>query len=106
MVEFRSTTVTNGAATNIKLSSGKVFGWNIDNGHTADIFVKLYNVANATSASTPIRTLRVPASGSVFHPPIGGFGFSTALSVRVVTGRADNNDTAPATLPIIELTYE
>ena len=100
---------TSSTAVAVKASGGNLYGFNIINLHTSDIFVKFYNVVAASvdpATSVPVLTLLVPASGAVFQEP-GSIlcTFSTAIAVRVVTGSGDTNTTVAATLPIIELKY-
>lgn len=109
---YRSTTVDE-LDSPVKVSRGKLWGFNIINRHTTDIFVKFYDKAsNAINVATdtPILTLQVPASGSVYqesnYPNVDLCTFDTAISVRAVTGSADTDNTAPTTKPIIELQYD
>lgn len=91
----------------VKATAGNLYGWNIINRIASTIYVKFYNSSSVTPASdVPILTLMVPASGSVFQEPnCIQINFSTALSVRAVTGITDTDTTDPGTLPIIELKY-
>lgn len=109
---YRSTTVDE-LDNPVKTSSGKLWGFNIINRHTADIYVKFYDKAsNAINAASdvPLLTLMVPSSGSIFqepnYPRFAICEFNTAISVRAVTGVADTDTTAPGTLPIVELQYD
>lgn len=97
---------TNSTATVLKATAGNVYGWNIVSNNSLTIYVKIYNIAAATvnpASDVPIKTLMVPANGSVYQEPncIQMSG-STALSFRAVTDFGDTGTTAPATLPIIE----
>lgn len=107
--QFRSLTV-NSTAQAVKASTGNVYGWNINNEHVATIYVKIYNIAAASvnpASDVPVRTIKVPAGGVAGVENNGAIqnNCSTAISVRCVTGSADNDTTAPATLPIIEILY-
>lgn len=104
------TTVASSSAVNVKADAGNIYAYNIVNLHSAAIFVKLYNVVAATvGTTTPAHVLQVPANSSLNYRPTGVPGiplwFTTGISLGVVTGGADNNTTAAATLPIIELEY-
>lgn len=105
---FRSLTV-NSTAQAIKGSAGELWGFNIINLDTVDIFAKIYNVAAASvnpASDVPILTLFVPANGVIYQEPSTRLHVhSTAISVRAVTGSGDTNTTAPSTLPIIEIKY-
>lgn len=110
MVNFRSVTTTN-TSTNIKTTGADVTSLNIVNRHNAAIFVKFYNSPVATFQDTPIATFQVAAT-SPLNLPINGpfqaqalFSSSSGLCVRVVTGSTDSDNTAAATLPIIEIGY-
>lgn len=103
---FRSLTQTNGTGVSVKASTGNLYGWNIINLHSATIYLKFYNVASPTSASTPVLTLPIVANGNIYQEPnCIQHNFSSVIAIRCVTGSADNDDTAAATLPIIELKY-
>lgn len=106
---FRSLTVSSTAVA-VKASAGSLYGVNIINLNTLDIFVKLYNIAAASvnpASDVPIKTLFVPANGVVFIEPslVPLDVFSTAIAVRSVTGSGDTSTVVAATLPIIELKY-
>jgi hypothetical protein len=106
---FRNVSSVNSTAVAVKASAGELWGFNIINLHTADIFVKLYNVAAGSvnpASDVPVVTLQVPALGSVFcEPRCIVHDFATAIAVRAVTGSGDTNTTAPGTVPIVELKY-
>jgi hypothetical protein len=110
---YRATTVDD-LDSPVKTTPGSLYSYNIINKHTADIFVKFYNKdANAINpvSDTPVLTLQVPANGSVveLRPYIPNYKilfFDTAISVRAVTGSSDTDNTAPSTLPIVELYYD
>ena len=111
LTKFRSLAVTS-TDVSVKAAPGAIHAWNIVNLHSAAIYVKFYDalVANVTVGTTvPVATLQVPANSSISHrPAMGGalpLWFTTGIAVAVVTGAADNNTTAAATLPIIELEY-
>lgn len=98
---FRDTALTNTAVA-IKATAGNVHGWNFINLNTVPVYVKFYNIAAAgvtVGTSTVAITIAVPASGVHFvrSELVPQQTFSTAISVAVVTGLADNSTTAPAT---------
>ena len=103
--KFRSVLVTN-AATALKTSAGRLQRISISNLHSAAIFVKLYDLSAAgttVGTSVPAHVFQVGANSQLVVPlneqPLY---FGTAITVACVTGGADNNTTAAATLPIIE----
>jgi esterase/lipase superfamily enzyme len=110
MAKFRSITVTN-TATNVTNKGADVKSINIINRHNAAIFVKFYNSDTATFQDTPAKVFQVAASSYYPASPIVVsnqgtlFSVSDGLSVRVTTSATDSDNTAAATLPIIELEY-
>ena len=109
MATFRSGTVTN-TSTTVTTKSADVLTMNIINRHSAVIYVRFYNSTVATFQDTPIATFTVAASGGSIVQQAGAlaalFSGTKGLSVRVVTGATDSDNTAAATLPIIELEYK
>lgn len=108
MSNFRSLT-TNSTAQEVKASAGGLYGFNIINLDASDIYVKFYNIAAGSvnpASDVPIKTLKVPGGWTTFESPSTLLDyFSTAMSVRTVTGETDTSTTAPSTSPIIELKY-
>jgi hypothetical protein len=70
--------------------------------------VKLYDQTVATFQDTPIDVIQVGANAAVTVGNIGTIqhSFGTAFCVRVVTGATDSDNTAAATLPIIQIEYD
>lgn len=103
--EYRNTsgTITPAAVTTKPCN---VVGWNLYNPGSSDCFVKFYDetTANTTvGTTTPKRVIYVPALSQVVEPRNGNTPqntFSTAFTVAVTLGHADNNAVAPTT-PII-----
>jgi len=85
----------NQGATQVKGSAGQVFGWILTNTNASARYVKIYNAASPTSASTPVLTLMVPGnaagSGMVAVEFTNGIEFSTAIGIRATTAYADND---------------
>lgn len=108
LTSFRSLSVAS-TAVSVKSSAGELWGFNIINLHTSDIYVKFYNIAAGSvnpASDVPVLTLLVPASGAVFvEPGCRLHAFTTQIAIRAVTGSGDSNTTAPSTSPIIELKY-
>jgi len=106
MTAFRSITTTN-TGTTIKSTGADVLLINIINKHNAASFVRFYNTKAATFQDTPVFTIQVAASVGSLTQVAGRsiFGTSDGLSVRVVTGATDNDNTAAATLPVLEIQY-
>lgn len=109
LTNFRSLAVSTTAVA-VKGSAGSLYGVNIINLNTLDIYVKFYNIAAGSvnpASDVPIKTLFVPANGVVFiEPRVFPLDvFSTAIAIRSVTGSGDTSVVVAATLPIIELKY-
>jgi hypothetical protein len=105
-IPFRST-ATGNTAVAVKASAGKIYGFNIINPHSSSIYVKFYDIAAGSvnpASDKPTYTIMVSASGEdILRGLDVPFNFETAISMRAVTGVADTDTTAPASLPIIEL---
>lgn len=108
MATFRSGTVTN-TSTNIKTTGADVYKINIVNRHSAVVYVKFYNSTVATFQDTPVAVIAIPATSSVVQvsslQQVPLIGTSAGLCVRATTDATDNGNTAAATLPVIEVTY-
>lgn len=87
----------------VKATAGQVFSITAFNTTAAPLYLKFYNLTAANTSvgtSTPVLTFVVPANadsdgaGFVWNNAIG-FAFSTAISVAVTTGVADNDTGAP-----------
>lgn len=110
MASFRTVTATNTGST-IKTTGADVKAINIINRHNAAIFVKFYNSDVATFQDTPVKVFQVaassyyPASPCAISMASNLFSTSEGLTVRVVTSATDSDNTAAATLPIIEVEY-
>lgn len=91
----------NSTAAAIKATPGTVLGWSIFNSSAGVRYVKLYDVAaasvNPATPTIPKIRIGIPAGASVHVTLPNGIAFTTAISVRAVTGVADN-DTTAATL--------
>jgi hypothetical protein len=109
LTSFRNNSSVNSTAVEVKASAGQLWGFNIINLDTVDIFVKFYNVAAGSvnpASDVPALVYQVPASGSIFQEPSCRIhAFATAIAVRAVTGSGDTNTTAPGSLPIVQLKY-
>lgn len=97
----------NSTAAVVKASAGNLYKVNIVNLDSVANFLKFYNIAAASvnpASSVPVWTVQVPSGGTY---TFGGSdlpeSFSTAISMRAVTGGSDTNTAAPGTSPIIEL---
>ena len=107
---FRNVAVSNTAIL-VRTGSNLLVGWNLINTNTTNSFLKLYNAAAAADVTVGttavVRTLLIPASGTVFLSNEDKFqvGFSLGIVAAVVTGIADNNTTAPTIGCYVEILY-
>lgn len=109
MAKFRSLAVTN-TNTTIKSTGADVLVYNITNRHSAAIFVKFYDSPVATFQDTPVFTVQVGANAQVTafrnENVLNLFGTNNGLAIRAVTENTDSGNTAPTTLPIVEIEYK
>lgn len=82
----------------IKAATAEVGGWYLTNNNAAPVYLKLYDKATAPSNSdTPALRLEIPGNTAGAGANIAltdGIAFNTGLSMRLVAGMADNNNTA------------
>lgn len=94
----------------VKGSAGNIYGWYMMNKNAATLFLKFYNdtAANVTvGTTTPVITIPVPTGSAANVAFPNGISFSTAITVAVTTGVADNDTGAPAANDfIINLMYK
>jgi len=95
----------------VNTGSCVLVGWNLINPNTSNVYVKLYNsVSNPdpVMGDTPVRTLLVPASGTVFLSNEDKFqlNFPLGMWVVCVTGIADDDVAAPVTGCYTEILYD
>lgn len=104
MVNYRNTTTVTNTSTTVASKGVDVQFLNIVNRHSAIIWVKFYDAPVATFQDTPVKTFQVAANGSI---TLGWVPFSTSngLAVRATTASTDSDNTAPGSLPILELSY-
>jgi hypothetical protein len=93
---FRSAAGSDQDSTNVSTDAAVLYSVVVTNTNTSARYIKFYNVASPTSASTPIHVIAIPGSGgwSVSFPH--GLLFSTRLAFRLTTGSADNDANAVA----------
>lgn len=86
-------------ATNVKATSGKLYGVHVSNPSGAVRYLKIYNKATApdpTIPDTPIMTILVPAGGTVEQNWGVGISLGVGIGYLMVQGEADNDNTACA----------
>ena len=95
---FRSTAVDETAGVAVKAAAGDVYGWNLYNPNTYDVFVKFYDTAQGSvvvGTTAIVETVQVPAQGSVVikqDAPI--HTFATAITIAATKLVADADATA------------
>jgi hypothetical protein len=97
--------------TEIKATAGQLYQMMVTSIDATPVYAKLYNdtAANTDETDTPIQRFVVPsqgtANGAGFALPIPtGMVFSTAITLRVTTGAADN-DTGALTANEVLVSY-
>ena len=104
---FRSLSVVNGAAQQIKASAGVLFAAHICNRSAGTKYVKFYNSTSAT-AGTETPFLTIPVEGNATNNvtmnllcgPRGVY-FDTGICIAATTGFADNDTGAPAANEVV-----
>ena len=98
-----SSAATNNA-TLVKATAGAIYSVNGYNASAGVIYLKFYNKATAPTVGTdtPVLTYALPATAAFsFQVP---FGFATGIGYGMVTGAADNNNTAIGAGDVLGLT--
>lgn len=109
--QYRSPNVTTAAATLVLAGNLVLVGWNLITTGTSSAYLKLYNAATAgavtVGATTPIRTLLIPASGTALLSNEDQFQVAFPLGiVFAVTGAlADTDTSAPSAACYVEILY-
>jgi hypothetical protein len=88
---FISAGGANQDSTQVKASSGQLYGWALSNTTASNRYVKVYNKAAPASTDTPVLRLLVPPGGGNNHALPVGLAFGTAIGFRVTTGIPDND---------------
>ena len=107
---WRSATVDETAAQEVKASAGTLHGFNIYNPNAYDVYVKLYDTAAASvvvGTTAIVQTIQVPAEGSVYlvnAEPIQAF--STAIAVACTKLAVDSDTTAITSDVLTQLFYK
>lgn len=91
--------INSAASTNagvVKAGAGRLVGYQIQNTTGAILYVKLHNTTTApTVGSTAVHyVIPVPANGKAELDIPGGIGFTTGMSISMVTGSSDTDATA------------
>lgn len=91
----------------VKTSSGRLYGWHIQNPNAADAWVQFYDLASAivtVGTTAPSWSLWVPALAGLDDPSLSyPVEFSTALVIAATTTSA--GATPPGTGLVIDLFY-
>ena len=98
-----------GQPAGVLVAAGQSFltGWALTNLGVAARHVKLYDTATAPDITmTPVATISLPANGHSTAngndgPQTGGITFQRGIGIRVTTGIADNDATAPTANDVV-----
>lgn len=89
----------------LKATPGNLFGLECYNVGGTLGWAKLYNgsglAAGSGSGIAPQRRVAIPANGQTIIPIPEGEAYTTAISLQVTTGFADNDGTAPPANAIV-----
>lgn len=87
----------------VKAAAGRVVGWFCGNTATAARYVKLYDKATAPSpgSDTPAWVIAIPAVSSANATLQVPLRFATGIGVAIVTGIANNDNTAVAASDVV-----
>lgn len=110
---FSEIVANNTTSVAVKASAGQIYGIRVFSNNTTEVYGKLYNIAQGSvtcGTPTPQDRFAIPAQtgGSGFVVPIPyGETFSTAITLCVTTGIADNDTGAPAaTSYLVSIDYK
>lgn len=108
---YRAISAASDNAAVVKNAAGQIYGIWVSSVNAAARYLKIYNKATSpTSGDTPVLTYVVPGAtvGAGFSIPLPyGLLFDTGISVRLVTGIADNDNTSvSANEHVIQLYYK
>jgi hypothetical protein len=95
---FSAISAASNNATAIKASNGQVYSVQACNSNAAARYVKLYNLTTVTDcgASAEFMRFMVPAANCINFSIPAGAAFSTGISMCIVTGAADADNTSTA----------
>jgi hypothetical protein len=99
------THLVSGASTNatvVKAGAGRLLGFVLTNNAAAKVYVKFHNqTTTPTAGSGVVRSVGIPAGGTIAFSLEGGIAFSTGIALTTVTGAADADTTAVAANDIV-----
>jgi hypothetical protein len=86
----------------VKAGAGRLLGYVLTNNAASKVYVKFHNQTTAPTAGTGVvRSVGIPAGGTVTFSLEGGIAFSTGIALTTVTGAADADNTAVALNDIV-----
>lgn len=111
-LSIRSRTISN-SPTSIKASAGNLYGWNLINTSADACYLKFYDTASGSvtvGTTAIVHQVTIPAGvgSNVFlsKDNLAIMNFATAITVAITKLDADNDITAPTSLPIIQIFYK
>jgi hypothetical protein len=98
-------------ATNVKSSSGMVYGYSASNSNTAGVWLRLFasGAAPTCGSGTPVKRVYVPASSTVALSTAVGWVLSAGIGFDVTTGSgadADSTVVATANSVLVNVDYK
>lgn len=98
-------------ATNVKATSGMLYGYSVSNSNTAGVWLRLFASAAAPTcgSGTPVKRVYVPASSTVALSTDVGWVLSSGIGFDVTTGSGADTDTtvvATASTVLVNLDYK
>jgi hypothetical protein len=86
----------------VKASAGRLLGYVLTNNAASKVYVKFHNqTTSPTAGSGVVRSVGIPAGGTVAWSLEGGVAFATGIALTTVTGAADADNTAVALNDIV-----
>jgi len=86
----------------VKAGAGRLLGYVLTNNAASKVYVKFHNQTTApTAGSGVVRSVGIPAGGTVAWSLEGGVAFTTGIALTTVTGAADADNTAVALNDIV-----
>jgi hypothetical protein len=93
--------------TNVKATTGRVYGWSLTNTTAANKSVKLFNTAVAPiAAATPQMNIIIPPNGHIEHYVVTGHGlFALGIGYAITGGITDTDATAVVANDVVGSLY-
>jgi hypothetical protein len=98
-------------ATNVKSSSGNVYGYSVSNSNTSGVWLRLFasGTAPTCGAGTPVERIYVPAASTVGLSTDLGWSYSSGIGFDVTSGNGADTDAttvAAANSVLVNIEYK